>query len=144
MLMSKGLIKEVRTSKNTTKRIYILSHLKASDESTGGNFYTDGELDTGLVHTLNDWIVAWVEERSWSEQYETKEPAKGTKRKRDQDKTSALAMEDAMDGEKPLYKTPKRPSGGAPLIPQPTNYDNYPTIERRSCTRLKPNNSSKT
>lgn len=121
-LMKKSLIKEVRTAKNTSKRIYILHHLTASDESTGGSFYTDGELDTGMVHHLNDWIVDYVTHRSWLKQPEQPHSTKHAKRKHDVERTSAGEMRKVLDGDRPLFLASK-------LVPQPSDFEAYPTVD---------------
>jgi DNA-directed RNA polymerase III subunit RPC6 len=118
-LISKKLVKEFKTSKNPTKRMYVLFHLEPSEDSTGGNFYREGELDEGLVNTLNTFIVAQVESKSWIEQPHSPTD-KGKKRSRSSHGQSAP---DTTTG---FFKTMKSPRGHL-LVPYPPSFTAYPT-----------------
>ena len=122
-LISKSLVKEIKSAKHPAKRVYMLAHLEPSVENTGGNFFNDGEMDVGLVDTLGDWIVDLIKSRSWVEEAGPPIPKKDLKRKRG-DRTSTAATEDASYINGRLQKIPRGPNG-RPLVPQPPNYDGY-------------------
>jgi DNA-directed RNA polymerase III subunit RPC6 len=119
-LISKKLVKEFKTSKNPTKRMYVLFHLEPSEDSTGGNFYREGELDEGLVNTLNTFIVAQVESKSWLEQ-----PYSPVDKAKKRNRSSHQPPPDTTTG---FFKNMKSPRGNL-LIPYPPSFSNYPTTE---------------
>jgi DNA-directed RNA polymerase III subunit RPC6 len=130
-LISKNLIKEFKSSKNPSKRMYVLFNLEPSEDSTGGNFYKDGDLDEGLVNTLGDLIVRLVEAKSWVEQKTgPAEKSKMGKRKRPDKHTAepqtSTASTTARAEPAPRFKTP-RGANDYPLIPQPPSFSEYPT-----------------
>jgi len=128
-LIGKNLIKEFKSARNPSKRMYILFSLEPNEDSTGGNFYKEGDLDEGLVNTLGDLIVRWIESQSWVEQ-RTGEAAKGKvgrRKKHDQraPEPQATATDKPAEPE-PRFKTP-RGMNGYPLIPHPPSFSGYPT-----------------
>jgi DNA-directed RNA polymerase III subunit RPC6 len=127
-LISKNLIKEFKSSKNPSKRMYVLFNLEPSEDSTGGNFYKDGDLDEGLVNTLGDLIVRLVEGRSWIEQKTG--PAErgkmGKRKKPDKHAAEPQSSTTAHAEPEPRFKTP-RGAYDYPLIPQPPSFSGYPT-----------------
>jgi DNA-directed RNA polymerase III subunit RPC6 len=125
-LIGKNLIKEFKSARNPSKRMYILFSLEPNEDSTGGNFYKDGDLDEGLVNTLSDFIVRWIEVRSWVEQ-STGEAAKGkVGRRKKHDKHAPEPQATATDKPETRFKTP-RGMNGNPLIPHPPSFSGYPT-----------------
>jgi DNA-directed RNA polymerase III subunit RPC6 len=118
-LIAKNLIKEFKTAKNPTKRMYILFNLEPSEDSTGGNFYREGELDEGLVNALCQFIVGQVEQLSWIEQPICNAVDKSRKRNRSE---KAHSVNDLTTG---LYKTMKGHTHD-PLIPRPSSFKEYP------------------
>lgn len=122
-LINKSLIKEIKSAKYPNKRIYILNYLTPSMENTGGNFYTEGELDTGMIHTLGEWILHYIEQRSWIEK-----KAKGPKRKATRGKSATDTTDSATKEDFLKFNTPKGPLGGD-LVPYEHNYDQYPTAQ---------------
>jgi DNA-directed RNA polymerase III subunit RPC6 len=118
-LISKKLIKEFKTAKNPTKRMYVLFHLEPTEDSTGGNFYREGELDEGLVSTLSTFIVAQVENKSWVEQTNGLVEEVGEARKRNRTNK---------DVPRSTFKTMKS-LNGYPLVPHPPSFADYPTVE---------------
>ncbi|KAF8639683.1 hypothetical protein AX17_000947 [Amanita inopinata Kibby_2008] len=61
-LVQKKLIKRVPAVNN--KKIYMLEGLEPSVELTGGAWYIDGELDTGLIHHLSEACLKIIREMS--------------------------------------------------------------------------------
>jgi DNA-directed RNA polymerase III subunit RPC6 len=59
-LVQKKLIKRIPAMNN--KKIYMLEGLEPSVELTGGAWYIDGELDTGLIHHLTEACLKIVRE----------------------------------------------------------------------------------
>jgi DNA-directed RNA polymerase III subunit RPC6 len=127
-LLKVKLIKEIRTPKNVTKRIYMLSRLEPTDESTGGNFYTDGELDVGLIQELNAWLVNYVQGRSWDLQ---KRDGKNLSKRKASEKTAAQSIQSATGPERPIFQEPVEATDDEQytLIPKPSEYYEYPTAE---------------
>lgn len=119
-LLSKKLVKEFKTNKNPTKRMYVLSHLEPSEDSTGGSFYREGELDEGLVNTLCHFIVAEVEHTSWAEQ-KGSSTDKGKGRSHSENRTRH-------GGDRPIFRTMKS-RNGHPLVPQSSDFNGYPSTE---------------
>jgi DNA-directed RNA polymerase III subunit RPC6 len=128
-LMNKGLVKEFKTSKNTAKRMYILHNLEPSEKSTGGSFYRDGELDEGLINVLNDFIVEYIERKTWAEVKPTHTPrAKETEKRKRSAAASTAQPVDADKEEKPLFRPPLSYKQH-PIVPQPETFDDYPSVE---------------
>jgi DNA-directed RNA polymerase III subunit RPC6 len=130
-LLSAGLIKEFKTAKNPTKRMYILSELEPTEESSGGNFYNDGELDEALVSIVGLVALNYVENESWvvlKEKSKPKESPKDQKAK----KHKPLAAEEqrklplTIDG--PKFRGSYTSSGHI-LVPQPPSFTEYPTAQ---------------
>ncbi|KAF2403180.1 hypothetical protein EJ06DRAFT_547462 [Trichodelitschia bisporula] len=123
-LMAKKLIREIKSAKAQNRRIYILSHLDPSEENTGGNFFSDGAMDTGLIEALGEFILRHIETHSWAEQkVPAGHKARGVKRKRNADDVPASAdIEDL-----PMFKVPLGPNKH-PLVPFPPSHRDYPTV----------------
>jgi DNA-directed RNA polymerase III subunit RPC6 len=120
-LVAKGLIKEFKTSKNTAKRMYVFHNLEPSEDSTGGVFYREGELDEGLVNTLSEFIVDWIQGRSWIEQKGPGKSKATEKHKKEHNTNPEFETDEA-----PLFRAPK--FRGHDLVPHPANYE-YPSAE---------------
>jgi DNA-directed RNA polymerase III subunit RPC6 len=117
-LIGKKLVKEFRSAKNATKRMYILHELEPSEESTGGAFYMEGELDEGLVNILGGLIINVVEEASWDEY----KPANSVgKSRRLQPQPSQLFPEH-------YYQIPKSADGNI-LVHHVESFNDYPSAE---------------
>ncbi|PWN30801.1 hypothetical protein BDZ90DRAFT_229797 [Jaminaea rosea] len=65
-LESRDLIKTVKSVKNPTRKIYMLRELEPSIELSGGAWYTDNELDTGLIHALGKWCLHYIQQETWA------------------------------------------------------------------------------
>jgi len=64
-LQAQELIKNVKNIKAPAQKTYVLFHLAASSEVTGGSFYDGGDLDDSLVDDLGNFIVFHVRQMSW-------------------------------------------------------------------------------
>ncbi|XP_020232186.1 DNA-directed RNA polymerase III subunit RPC6 [Cajanus cajan] len=54
MLLTKTLIKEVVNIQNKSKKVLMAVEFEPSKEITGGEWYTEGKLDTQLIEALSD------------------------------------------------------------------------------------------
>ncbi|KAF8633692.1 hypothetical protein AX15_001298 [Amanita polypyramis BW_CC] len=72
-LVQKKLIKRVPAVNN--KKIYMLEGLEPSAELTGGAWYIDGELDTGLIHHLSEACLKIIREMSFRKRQHSKDGA---------------------------------------------------------------------
>lgn len=153
-LKKKHLIKEFTGNRTAgvAKKMLILDHLEPSDDNTGGAFYSDGELDIGLVEAVSYSVVRFVEKMSWTEQPGAL-PHKKRKREEDVQGTAAAdhtnkkvksskgtssapdthASRQHHDGtethetDPPRYKPHLSATSLKPLIPHPPGYAAYPT-----------------
>ncbi|KAJ1669953.1 34-kDa subunit of RNA polymerase III (C), partial [Spiromyces aspiralis] len=62
---SKGLIKSVKSIKNPTRKLYMLTEMKPSQELTGGPWYTDQDLDVEFINTLGQQIYKYIYSKSF-------------------------------------------------------------------------------
>jgi DNA-directed RNA polymerase III subunit RPC6 len=125
-LMGKGMIKEIRSAKMPSKRMLMLSFLEPSEEHTGGTFFTEGEMDEGLIEVVCSYVVKQIEFLSWAEQ--DGPPVAKSKRRKHRTSTVAVSDEEGTKGERPLFMTPTGPHGRA-LVPHPPGYRDYPTVK---------------
>ncbi|TKY70434.1 DNA-directed RNA polymerase III subunit RPC6 [Spatholobus suberectus] len=54
LLLSKALIKEVVNVQNKSKKVLIAAEFEPSKEITGGEWYTEGKLDTQFIEALSE------------------------------------------------------------------------------------------
>ena len=121
-LISRGLVKEINSAKSVAKRIYMLSHLDPDEENTGGRFFTEGELDMGMVEGLSRYVMMEIQKRSWVElpgPATSKKDPKGKRRK-----TADAQNESGIEGERPRHRATK----GQVLVPHPPGFLGYPTV----------------
>lgn len=124
-LEKKECIKEIKSAKFPTRKMYMLSHLEPSEENTGGAFFTDGEMDVGLIEGLSEVIIRYVAGQSWVEQKGSTK--KELKRKREADGEASNSADAAQEPEPPRYKPMLR--RGHVLVPHRPDYTGYPTAE---------------
>ncbi|KAI9734243.1 MAG: 34-kDa subunit of RNA polymerase III (C) [Cirrosporium novae-zelandiae] len=117
-LESKGHIKRIRSVKSPNKIIYILSSIQASEDVTGGAWYTDGVLDIEFINRLMDAIEKYIEERSWM-------PVKSKKRKVDD--MRAVHFQSRNIPPPPVAVNPKYTTRTTGWAPYPPSYNGYPT-----------------
>jgi DNA-directed RNA polymerase III subunit RPC6 len=130
-LISRKLVKEIKSAKHPTRRIYMLGYMQPSDENSGGNFFNEGVLDGGLILNVGLVIVAFLDSKAWAEQpghpkKDREYKSQISKKKRGDDK-AALANGTA-PVDRPLFKTPENWKTGNVLVPHPADYRNYPTV----------------
>lgn len=130
-LEGKKLVKPVKSIKNPSQRIYMLSHLSPNEDVTGGPWFSDGELDVELIAVTADAVVHFIERQSW----------KTVNVKREHRSPSPISIDDPTVGQN--NKKRKRPEAdiegthpkskrmvpGEPMqISYPAGYRNYPTV----------------
>jgi DNA-directed RNA polymerase III subunit RPC6 len=102
-LVAKGLVREIKSAKYPTRRIYLLAHIKPSADNLGGTFFDGGVLDEGMVHEVKKVAFFTIEQASWAKKEIPQPPIDVT----------------AKPGRKhrPKYR----------YIPHPPDYAQYPT-----------------
>ncbi|EDU43373.1 RPC34 DNA-directed RNA polymerase III subunit C34 [Pyrenophora tritici-repentis] len=60
-LESKDLVQSVMSVKYPNRKMYLLKHLKPSEDIAGGPWQTDGEFDTALIETISGAVAQYVE-----------------------------------------------------------------------------------
>ncbi|KAF2435233.1 RNA polymerase Rpc34 [Tothia fuscella] len=127
-LISKKLVKEIKSAKHPTRRIYMLTYLQPSAENAGGNFFSEGSLDGGLIENVSMVITGYLEMNAWAVQKD--HPRKDREY---HDLMKKLKREDegkaAIEIDRPLFKTPIHMRNGEPLIPHAADFTDYPTIK---------------
>ncbi|KAJ2902850.1 putative DNA-directed RNA polymerase III subunit rpc6 [Zalerion maritima] len=148
-LENKGLISEFKSVEQPNKKMYILSSLRPSERATGGPWYTNGELDEGLVNGMQKIVYKCIKDRSTyfskggsssggmasdqgapSEKKGRKQPTKGTMRGSPRG-IKRTAAEANINSEKSIQKMTIPRFGGPRQGPQimgmETGYTAYPT-----------------
>lgn len=135
-LESKGLIKQIKSVKNPTQKVYMLSHLSPGEGVTGGPWHSEGELDMELVGVTADAVVHFIEQKSWIRGY--------VKREREQtarEKERSMSPLAPLDGgaSPPASKKRKRDEADKAKktqyvkvetqISYEPGYKHYPTVE---------------
>jgi len=132
-LEAKGLIRSIKHVKHPGRKIYILAGLEPSDEATGGSWYSEGQLDVGLVDTISRVVEHYVSTKSWdavehddpddtplSPTLKRKAPSSGFEDRPDE---RAKAAKNTPDG-RPKAKAPK-----TTYHPFEAGYRGYPTVK---------------
>lgn len=120
-LEARNYIKQIKTVKYPNRKMYMLAHLQASEDVTGGPFYTDSTLDDEFVLQLGNWTEKYVAGRSWWHP-----PAIGAKRKNDKSKLS-IAQAEKLKAEE-LNGPNSSTDRSREILPFPPGYTGYPTI----------------
>ena len=68
-LTKEGLIKQVRSVKNPSQKVLMLSHLSPSEGISGGPWHSEGELDMELIGVTADAVIQFIEQKSWVKGY---------------------------------------------------------------------------
>jgi DNA-directed RNA polymerase III subunit RPC6 len=71
-LMKRKLIKDFTSVHTGKKKMYILAGLEPSKELTGGNWYTNGELDSDLVAIITEVTLKFFTDREQKERGEAR------------------------------------------------------------------------
>lgn len=120
-LEAKNYIKPIKTVKYPNRKVYMLAQLQASEDVTGGPFYTDGILDDEFVHQMASWTEKYVVGRSWWHPPITDSVRRKDKSKMTQQQAEQLRAEE-MKG-----KGYGRDRNKA-MLPMPPGYTGFPTI----------------
>jgi DNA-directed RNA polymerase III subunit RPC6 len=62
-----GIIKSVKSIKHPTQKLYMLAELIASEELTGGAWYSDNEIDIEFIEFLSDQVYSYIHSQSFQE-----------------------------------------------------------------------------
>ncbi len=76
-LMKRKLIKDFTSVHTGKKKMYILAGLEPSKELTGGNWYTNGELDSDLVTIITEVTLKFFMDREQKERGEDRVGGQG-------------------------------------------------------------------
>ncbi|KAJ1435436.1 Winged helix-like DNA-binding domain superfamily [Sesbania bispinosa] len=60
LLQSKNLIKEVVNIQNKGRKHYMAAEFEPSKEITGGDWYSEGSLDTDLINLIKDVCLKYI------------------------------------------------------------------------------------
>ena len=112
-LESKRLIKQFKNAKQPRTKFYILFDLQPAESTSGGLFYTDGELDLEYVHLVGLWARDYIHRKSW---YEVR--PKASKKLQSKEDVEAARTE-AFEGPRKV---------GSKWLPFPPGYTGYPTV----------------
>ncbi|RMZ73010.1 dna-directed rna polymerase iii subunit rpc34 [Pyrenophora seminiperda CCB06] len=63
-LESKDLVQSVMSVKYPNRKMYLLKHLKPSEDIAGGPWQSDGDFDTAMIYTISDAIAKYVERQT--------------------------------------------------------------------------------
>ncbi|QDS72695.1 hypothetical protein FKW77_003208 [Venturia effusa] len=109
-LVAKGLVREIKSAKYPTRRIYLLAGIKASADNLGGNFFDGGVLDEALVYEMKKLAVHTIEGLSWAKREIPQPPPLPTE-------TDFTSKQKGKSKHRPKYE----------YYPHPPDYDGYPT-----------------
>lgn len=116
------LVKQMKNVKMPNRRMYLLAGLKPSEEATGGSWFSEGELDEGLVESVAQKVVEFVEGESW--RIGAKKVPLPKEKEREKEKAAGDAVGAPWD-ETQLY--PAVNHRRYPLLPHLADYKDYPT-----------------
>lgn len=117
----KDLIKQTKTVKFPSRKLYMLKHLQESEAATGGAFYTDGALDEEFIEVLSEWTERYIIGRSWWHS-----PMSDESKKKDKGKLSREQAERLREHELERGHVGRLQSHG--MLPMPPGYQGYPTV----------------
>jgi len=63
-LESRGLVQSVMSVRNPSRKMYLLKHLRASEEIAGGPWQTDGEFDRALIDIASEVVAKKVQQET--------------------------------------------------------------------------------
>ncbi|CAA9960854.1 dna-directed rna polymerase iii protein [Pyrenophora teres f. maculata] len=96
-LEAKDLVQSVMSVKYPNRKMYLLKHLKPSEDIAGGIWQTDGEYDAALIEAISGAVAKYIEQETcirvpanWND-YE----GKGAVAQNDYDRTAAVAQKKA-------------------------------------------------
>lgn len=128
-LEAKALIKVMKSVKHPGRKMYIKSGLTPSEEATGGTWFHDGRLDTGLIDAVSGFIEVQCSKASWREADDDDDDdlTLGLKRKRpdtDFEEDGKGKQKKTENGKIEVAKTKAQPH----YVPIQAQYLGYPTL----------------
>lgn len=141
-LEAKRLITDMKSVEHLNRKMYIKASLTPSEKATGGAWYTDGELDEGMLNSLTGVLYAYIHSKSF---YWSRSSAESSARPAKRVKTgSGLAKAPTTAEAKSLRDAALKSSGPHVkeedtgrfpwtvsfdnMLPFPAGYQGYPTI----------------
>ena len=132
----KGRVVQIKDVNHPQRKVYMVKGLTPSVESTGGAWYTEGNLDKVLLMTVSDAIELFVAEKSWN-RIESASVAANNKRKTPHDgfdikgKSKSVSIyEDQPRSISPelKHKSKAPRASSVKFSPHPAGYQGYPTL----------------
>ncbi|EHK96901.1 putative DNA-directed RNA polymerase III subunit rpc6 [Glarea lozoyensis 74030] len=132
-LQQKGLVGEMKSVQNPSRKMWIKAHLRPSERATGGSWYTDGELDEVFIQQICDLLYAHIKQKSFyfsSSAY--KKSSKGGKKPSLKEASAARDKVLASKGlDKPEIDDERssRSRKYDAYFPMPADYNGYPNVD---------------
>ena len=132
----KGRVVQIKDVNHPQRKVYMVKGLTPSVESTGGAWYTEGNLDKVLLMTVSDAIELFVAEKSWNK-VESASLTNNSKRKTPHDgfdikgKSKSVSIyEDQLRSISPEMKHKSKTRGALSVKynPHHAGYQGYPTL----------------
>lgn len=127
-LCSSKHIKQLKGARSGAKKTYILYDLQPAKEVTGGAWYSDGDLDVEFIDLVANLAIHYVKLQSWMAGPKLPNarlnPRQGKASGADSDDPAYLRSDES---EAELRMRVATDSKNRILLPQPPQYDAYPT-----------------
>ncbi|KAI9670347.1 MAG: 34-kDa subunit of RNA polymerase III (C) [Alyxoria varia] len=59
------LVKQVNSVQHRSRKVYLVSGVRLTEDITGGCWYTDAEIDQDFVEEMTEYVVNFVKQKSW-------------------------------------------------------------------------------
>ena len=59
------LVKQVNSVQHKSRKVYLVSGVRLTEDITGGCWYTDAEIDQDFVDEITEFVINFVKQRSW-------------------------------------------------------------------------------
>jgi len=133
-LETKRLISDMKNVQHPTRKMYIKSSIRPSDNATGGAWFTEGELDEEFIEAICEVLYNHIFAKSFYRSSSMGIAKKPMKRSKDRSKMSAEEIKASRDGAfESKIKTENEERGAKrqrldTLLPLPPGYQGYPTL----------------
>lgn len=132
------MIQEMKSVEHPTRKMYIKSSVRQSDKSTGGSWFTNGELDEAFIQAIAEVLHRYVKGKTFYRSSSSGGPSspklakKTISGKRMTPEEAKAARSQALgsreNGEEGLSDYAKRQIGFQRNLPMPAGYDGYPDV----------------
>ncbi|KZF22438.1 DNA-directed RNA polymerase III subunit Rpc34 [Xylona heveae TC161] len=120
-LEGRNMIKSMVNVKYPTRKYFILSTLQPADDTTGGPWFTDGELDVEFIEQMS----AQIEKYIFSKSFVRVRPTASKKDKMSKTQAEEMRNKDLQEKKAPLNVRDT-------LLPMPPGHMDYPTASEIS------------